>query len=100
MVWWRKRDGTPILIEEMSEEYIRSCIGMLRRHIDRVERSEISSTMHMLSLPRPRGEMAELAFEQELDQRANDTFRLIMRYQRKIREFASELIKRDLRALT
>lgn len=58
---WTTRDGRAILLTDLEDSHLLNVIRMVARNI-------VLHGLLMLSYPRPEGEMAQLAFDQEISE--------------------------------
>lgn len=64
---WRSHDGRAVKIKEMNEHHLRNALAMLRRK-GFIGPKTLAAYLHG---PMPRGEMAQQAFSEELDEVLN-----------------------------
>ena len=61
---WETRDGQRIRVRDMDDSHLVNTVRYLRRRFEKLAEFE---ALRMMLGPRPRGDIAQMAFDQEID---------------------------------
>lgn len=67
--YWIKKDGTRILIKDMDNDYLKNTINFIFKRADFYK---LLYELYFCSLPKPNGDFAFMAYEQELSSLLNE----------------------------